>query len=262
MAEFESFGLTWRSGLARGFTDILPRQSLQMGTGDPRFVHLVRGPRGSLSAATCVLTLKGKVARLDYNPFPAENTPAGMDLGVMRIQFKDADRTEIALIQWADGTSRRFKTPDIKVGFEKKIAWRAYKPVKGKRKLVWRKAKERRGQAAFRARLMLVYGTRCCISGCTVAEALDGAHIDPYENPTFDSPQNGLLLRRDLHALFDANLVAIEPTSHRIIVAESLRESADYAIFHNKKLRAPVASFAATAPDVGAMERRFEAFEG
>lgn len=87
----------------------------------------------------------------------------------------------------------------------------------------------REGQRAFRECLMRLYNGRCVATGCSIAIALEAAHIIPWTgDPYLDRPENGLILRRDVHALFDAGLLGLEPYSNQIIISGSLRES-DYA---------------------------------
>lgn len=257
-----SFVLTWHSGPATGFADILPRDTFRERGRHNRFVHLVRSPRGRLSATTCTLSVGKEIARLNYNPFEAENTAAGMDLGEMRISFEDDSRSQIGAIQWAEGTAGRFDEPSITTEVEDAVAWPKYQPTSGRSPREFRRVADRPGQSAFRAQLMIVYGSRCCISGCNVAEALDGAHIDPYENPSQDSSQNGILLRRDLHALFDANLLSISPHTNVVLIASQLRSSTEYARFHQKPLIKPAVGFESAAPDRRAVRRRYGRFVG
>ena len=68
----------------------------------------------------------------------------------------------------------------------------------------------REGQGTFRLRLMKAYG-RCAITGEHTPIVLDGAHIQPYRGPRSNHPQNGLLLTKELHALFDAGYVTVTP---------------------------------------------------
>jgi len=67
----------------------------------------------------------------------------------------------------------------------------------------------RRGQPAFRKKLLKAYGGRCAVSGCDCPEALEAAHIRPYLGEETDHITNGLLLRSDLHVLFDLHLVSV-----------------------------------------------------
>ncbi|GIJ33235.1 HNH endonuclease [Micromonospora sediminimaris] len=84
----------------------------------------------------------------------------------------------------------------------------------------------RQGQAEFRRRLMAAYGGRCAISDCDVEVVLQAAHIDPYNGPATNRVPNGLLLRADLHNLFDRGYLWIDGT-YRVRVAEGLDHYAD-----------------------------------
>lgn len=84
--------------------------------------------------------------------------------------------------------------------------------------------KARTGQAQFRDALMKRYKGRCVISKCAIPEALEAAHVMPHTgDPKWDHPDNGMLLRRDLHSLFDALLLSIDPKTSRVRVAERLK---------------------------------------
>jgi len=58
---------------------------------------------------------------------------------------------------------------------------------------------ERRGQPAFRRKILLAYEGRCAFTGCDVEEVLEAAHIYPYQGDATDVISNGLLLRSDVH---------------------------------------------------------------
>lgn len=69
----------------------------------------------------------------------------------------------------------------------------------------------RPAQAKFRAKTLHLYNYRCAITGCSVREALEAAHIRPVSKSGTDEASNGLLLRADLHRLFDSGHLAIDP---------------------------------------------------
>ena len=77
------------------------------------------------------------------------------------------------------------------------------------------------------------------MSGCSVLDVLEAAHIYPYRGPDTNKVDNGLLLRADLHTLFDCGLLAIEPTTLSILVAPTLRGS-EYERLHGRALRLTV----------------------
>lgn len=66
-------------------------------------------------------------------------------------------------------------------------------------------------QAQFRDKLIKAYGPRCAISGCEVEAVLDACHILSHADGGAAEAYNGLLLRRDLHSLFDLGLIAVHP---------------------------------------------------
>lgn len=86
--------------------------------------------------------------------------------------------------------------------------------------------KPRPHQQAFRTALVGAYKGRCVVTGLGIAEALEAAHILPHTGDArFDVVENGLLLRRDLHTLFDAFLWSINPKTSKVVLAKPLLNS-------------------------------------
>lgn len=83
----------------------------------------------------------------------------------------------------------------------------------------------RQGQPEFRERLLLAYDGRCAITGCSTAEALQAAHIEPYDGRATNKTSNGLLLRADLHTLFDKGLLWIN-ADYSVSFADEVTDSA------------------------------------
>ncbi len=96
----------------------------------------------------------------------------------------------------------------------------------------------RRGQPDFRNALMEAYGARCAITGCEVRDVLEAAHIYPYRGENTNHVQNGLLLRADIHTLFDLGKISIDPDRLTVILDPALMSS-DYAKLHGKKINVP-----------------------
>jgi HNH endonuclease len=89
-----------------------------------------------------------------------------------------------------------------------------FKPqTEDRRKLVERQIRERRGQTQFRNDLRARYGDRCQVSGCEILAILEAAHISPFRGEEDHHPANGLLLRADIHTLFDLDLLGVEPAT-------------------------------------------------
>jgi hypothetical protein len=124
------------------------------------------------------------------------------------------------------------------------------------RELILRQIKARRGQQAFRDRLRQRYGDRCMISGSTVLHVLEAAHICPYRGEDDNHPENGLLLRADLHTLFDLDLVGIEPNDFRVHFNRAVI-SGGYQQLHGRPLMCPDG----VRPNRDALLSRWHAFE-
>ena len=101
------------------------------------------------------------------------------------------------------------------------------------RSLVWR-----RGRLKFRQKLLEAYNNRCAITGCTVEDLLEAAHIKRYMGQQSDKVQNGLLLRADIHTLFDLGLIAMDSDSMVVVVSPSL-QGTEYAALSGQPLRLP-----------------------
>lgn len=96
----------------------------------------------------------------------------------------------------------------------------------------------RQGQTRFRNRLLEAYNGACAISGTNVADTLQAAHIRPYNGPATNHVTNGMLLRADIHTLFDLRLITIDPRSFCVVASPRL-EGTEYWQFHGKRLRLP-----------------------
>ncbi len=98
----------------------------------------------------------------------------------------------------------------------------------------------RRGQQAFRGGLVKRFGNTCAITGSQPLEALEACHLYPYADVGEHDLKGGLLLRRDLHRLFDLGLIAIEPEVLRVDVAPHLSGFQDYETLQGASLKVEV----------------------
>lgn len=71
----------------------------------------------------------------------------------------------------------------------------------------------RRGQPAFRRELLKQFKGACVVTRCRLPDLLEAAHIAPYRGAKDHHPSNGLLLRADIHTLFDLDLLGIDPAT-------------------------------------------------
>ncbi|MEH2217545.1 MAG: HNH endonuclease [Nostoc sp.] len=106
--------------------------------------------------------------------------------------------------------------------------------------------------------MLITHNGKCAISGSDVEQALEAAHIIPYLGSETNHPSNGLLLRADLHTLFDLNLIAIDPEEMTVLIAPSLRGKYCEE-FAGKKIYIPENSM--YAPSKKALKKRYEQCE-
>lgn len=83
----------------------------------------------------------------------------------------------------------------------------------------------RQGQSSFREKLMQIYNCQCVITGCNVEQVLEAAHITPYSVSNNNDLTNGLLLRADIHTLFDSHLLSINPDKMTIEISLNLKNT-------------------------------------
>lgn len=95
----------------------------------------------------------------------------------------------------------------------------------------------RRYQTAFRQALLNKRSNCCAITGTSELSVLEAAHIIPYSERFADRDklENGLLLRSDVHKLFDAHLISINPKTKEVEVSDCI-ESSDYLSLRGKAI--------------------------
>ena len=96
----------------------------------------------------------------------------------------------------------------------------------------------RERQNRFRLELLQTYGGACAITGCDVKPALQAAHICSYLGPQSQIVTNGILLRADLHILYDNYLLSINPENMAIELSETIHTSM-YRELDGRYLRLP-----------------------
>ena len=127
--------------------------------------------------------------------------------------------------------------------------------VQDERETIERQVKARRGQQKFRNALRNRYGDSCMITGCAILDLLEAAHIKSYRGINDNNPLNGLLLRADIHTLFDLNLLAIDPLTLKIHLSKKLIET-EYNQYHNKDL-----IISSKRPDIECLKERWAIFD-
>jgi putative restriction endonuclease len=100
----------------------------------------------------------------------------------------------------------------------------------------------RLGQGAFRFMVTDNYRRQCAVSGERTLPALDAAHIRPFSEGGAHEISNGILMRRDIHSLFDLGYVTISPEM-KFEVSRKIREEFEngrhYYAMHGTDVQAP-----------------------
>lgn len=100
----------------------------------------------------------------------------------------------------------------------------------------------RLGQGSFRALVTDAYQRRCSITSEKVLPVLDAAHVRPYAEGGEHRVDNGILLRSDLHTLFDRGYVTVTP-DFRVEVSPRLKIDFDngknYYALHGTRIAVP-----------------------
>ena len=102
----------------------------------------------------------------------------------------------------------------------------------------------RLGQGSFRVIVTEAYERRCTITGERTLPVLEAAHIRPYGSGGPHQPENGLLLRSDLHTLFDQGYMTVDADELKVVVSGRIREEfengRDYYQLHGRAIRLPL----------------------
>jgi hypothetical protein len=115
----------------------------------------------------------------------------------------------------------------------------------------------RRGQRDFRDRLLGAWTRRCVVTECRVEGLLEASHIVPHAEVTDYRTSNGLLLRADIHTLYDLNLLSIDEHL-RVHLAPELLAS-EYKQYEGKRIQRRPEKLS-DAPSAEALRRRYQEF--
>jgi putative restriction endonuclease len=100
----------------------------------------------------------------------------------------------------------------------------------------------RLGQGAFRVMVTDAYERRCVMTGERTLPVLDAAHIKPFSLVGQHDISNGLLLRTDLHTLFDQGYLTVSPEL-RVEVSPRIKaefeNGRDYYALAGREIRLP-----------------------
>jgi putative restriction endonuclease len=101
----------------------------------------------------------------------------------------------------------------------------------------------RQGQGTFRVEVTDAYHRQCAVSREHSLPVLEAAHIVEWSDTHTNDVTNGILLRADIHKLFDAGYVTVDPDDYRFVVSKRLKEDYDngkeYYQLHGSRILLP-----------------------
>jgi putative restriction endonuclease len=154
----------------------------------------------------------------DVRFFPPDNTvapPPGFARNI--VQGKSYDLAEPSVAPYFTDLMQLTLGTVLELDFSQ--PWHRPGPVFGDPRL----APYRLGQRSFQAVVLDAYHRRCAITGTHIAPVLQAAHIRPVASGGEHRLDNGLLLRSDVHTLFDRGYLGLDP-KYRLLVSGRLRE--------------------------------------
>lgn len=100
--------------------------------------------------------------------------------------------------------------------------------------------KPRRGREKFRERILKAYDHSCAITGCKIVRLLEAAHIVPYRASKGNKESHGILLRSDIHALFDVGLISINPKTWSVCCSQDILSDPYYKQLNGSRITLPI----------------------
>jgi putative restriction endonuclease len=200
------------------------RSAQEMRARIARYRRVDPGDRSDFEIGCRILTQPFFFNEDDWLP-----VPTSWASNIVSFKTYSTDDAE-GLALW-DGVNERMNRPRFSGAAEKGARF-------GEPQLI----RPRLGQGAFRVLVTDSYNRRCAITQERTLPALEAAHIRPYGDGGEHEASNGLLLRRDIHSLFDAGYVTVTPdlrfeVSRRI--KEEFENGRHYYELHGKPIYAP-----------------------
>ena len=200
------------------------RSEQEMRTRIVKYRHADPGDRNDFDVGCRILTQPFFFVERDWIP-----VPTSWSRNIVSLKTYNTDDDE-GLNLWEAVNDRLYKSQMVGIPEERERF--------GEPHLIH----PRLGQGAFRVLVTDIYRRRCAVTQERTLPALEAAHIRPYGDGGTHEARNGLLLRRDIHSLFDAGYVTVTPDL-RFEVSRRIREEFDngkqYYALHGDKIDVP-----------------------
>lgn len=111
-------------------------------------------------------------------------------------------------------------------------------------------------QRRFSEKLREIYPNGCAVTGCVTPAALEAAHIKTEKGRDANSSDNGILLRSDIHCLFDRLLITLSKNGTKIETSPELTDPA-YAALQGATVARPIGGSPPSAKNIREHRKRF-----
>jgi putative restriction endonuclease len=200
------------------------RSAQEMRTRIARYRRTDPNDRSDFAIGCRILTQPFFFDKLDWIPIPASWSPNIVSFKT----YNTGDTEGLGLWEAVNDRLNRIALPGMAEGGARY----------GEPQLI----RPRLGQGAFRVLVTDIYRRRCAVTQERTLPALEAAHIRPYGDGGEHEPWNGLLLRRDIHSLFDAGYVTVTPALHFEVsprIKAEFENGRHYYALHGQKISAP-----------------------
>ena len=250
------FQIRWIDGVDKddfdpNYVDEIPFELIRKEGLTPNASHPMLGPKGGRREVRCQVQRTGKTVELDYRGYASVNKDEVVE-GVLRLEFLNDDLSGIPRVYWQEKGSSVYLEAKVEISRIEEITSEEVETASAEedfdpkdyadaRLRIIASIARRQGQANFRRQLMNAYSGRCAITDCAVAQVLEAAHIAPYWGPKTNDVRNGLLLRADIHTLFDLKMISVDVANGvpKVILHSSIRGEQLYSHLHKKEIRLP-----------------------
>ena len=225
----DTFQIKWTDPKSGYYVDILDTQFFAQKGSGREITHPIKRPNGSVFWGKCTIQVRGNIATLIY---PEDDRWYD---GTTKIIFTNNRRETIEEVLWADTDSDGFS--NLRPIFERITNSEAQDEVA--RLVTLGKIARRPDQTLFSEKVREAYDGKCAVTGCSTPAALEAAHIQVNRGKDLNHLENGILLRADIHALFDAGLITLTEDGAHIQARKELLLDITYQTLDNKKVCQP-----------------------
>jgi putative restriction endonuclease len=234
-------------GLDKIRIHIVSSKSLSIWKPEERTIE-IEGNRDISLQGVDLKELRGKISKAQQEKKEDAKSKGGNPTKRILIKAKLSEDSWKEVILGSDATAIPLSEDDVETDA------RDFSPgdAEEAKEKVSRAVALRRGQPKFRKKLLSIYECTCAVTGTPFSPILEAAHIVPYMGEKTNHVTNGILLRADIHTLFDLGLLGINQ-SYEVVVSSAMKGT-EYEGYNGRKIILPANT--AEWPSLAALKSR------